>query len=54
MFAMPLQERLQQPAKALLAWVEQVTPTVKMGLLEAQDMIYNKISDIREFFRPIT
>jgi hypothetical protein len=28
MFGMPLQERLQQPTKGLLAWVAQVTPTV--------------------------
>jgi hypothetical protein len=54
MFAMPLQERLQQPTKGLLAWVAQVTPSVKVGLLEAQTRIRDKIRDIREFFRPIT
>jgi hypothetical protein len=31
MFAMPLDERSQQPAKALLTWVAQVTPSVKVG-----------------------
>jgi hypothetical protein len=54
MFGMPLQERLQQLTKGLLAWVAQVTPTVTMGLLEAQSRIRDKIRDIREFFRPIT
>jgi hypothetical protein len=48
MFAMPLQERLQQPTKGLLAWVAQVTPTVKMGLLEAQSRIRDKVRDIRD------
>jgi hypothetical protein len=54
MFALPLKEHLQQLAKAMLAWVEQVTPSVKVGLLEAQDKIRDKIRrNIREFFRPI-
>jgi hypothetical protein len=30
MFAMPMDERLQQPVKSLLAWVAQVTPSVKV------------------------
>ncbi len=54
MFAMPLNDRLQQPTKALLAWVAQVTPSVKVGLKEAQERIRDKIRDIREFFRPVT
>ena len=54
MFAMPLNDRLQQPTKALLAWVAQVTPSVKVGLKDAQERIRDKIRDIREFFRPIT
>jgi hypothetical protein len=54
MFAMPLLERLQQPAKMLLGCMAQVTPSVKVGLLEAQDRISDKIRGIREFFRPIT
>jgi hypothetical protein len=54
MFAMPLQERLQQPTKGLLAWVAQVTPSVKVGLLEAQSRIRANIRDIRKLFRPIT
>ena len=52
MFAMPLDQRLQQPVKSLLAWVAQVTPTVKVGLQEAQARIRDKIRDIREFFKP--
>jgi hypothetical protein len=51
---MPLQERLKQPTIGLLLWVAQVTPTVKMGLLEAPSRIRDKIRDVREFFRPIT
>jgi hypothetical protein len=53
MFArMPLDDRLQQPMKSLLAWVAHVTPSVKMGLQEAQARICDKILDIREFFKP--
>jgi hypothetical protein len=52
MFAMPLDQRLQQPMKSLLAWMAQVTPTVKVGLQEAQERIRDKIRDIREFFKP--
>jgi hypothetical protein len=54
MFAMPLDERLQQPVKLLLAWVVQVTLSAKVGLQEVQERIRNKIREIREFFKPIT
>jgi hypothetical protein len=52
MFAMLLDERLQQPLKSLLAWVSQVTQSVKVGLQEAQARIREKIRDIRAFFKP--
>jgi hypothetical protein len=47
---MPVEQRLQKPAKALLAWVAQVMPSVKVGFNEVQE----RIRDIREFFQPIT
>jgi hypothetical protein len=53
MLAMPLNDRLQQPTKVLLAWVALVTPSVKADK-EAQERIRDKIRDIHEFSRPIT